>query len=316
MPTPQIALSSLALPADGPHLRQPPRPVDLRGPNYAARFDATTLFYDVYRAGAHVVLQGPPFLNLQALLAQSAPLAGALAGWWPRARIRPRFKAGEIWWRNGPDHFTLSGPLGTHAIAVQPDGAALFAGRRVIHTLSKDNDIAWIIDWARFYQRHHGADAVLLYDNGSSAYDAAELEETLATACPQMLVRVVSWSFPYGPQGGLAAGIPGIEAPWDSDFCQTGSMQHARHRFLRHARSVLNADIDELVLGPAGQSIFAAAEASRAGFVKFAGRWISAARPDAADDRAGALLQKSDQGRCGPGVIGKRRQRCRDGLRL
>ena len=40
---------------------------------------------------------------------------------------------------------------------------------------------------------------------------------------------------------------------------------------------MLNVDIDELVLGPGGTSIFAHTERSRSGFIKFAGSWISSA---------------------------------------
>ena len=56
-------------------------------------------------------------------------------------------------------------------------------------------------------------------------------------------------------------------------------MQHARFRFLSQARSVLNVDIDELVLSDRNRSIFAATEQARGGFVKFSGRWVSATTP-------------------------------------
>lgn len=257
------------------------RPAELRNAAFAGQYDWDTLFYDVYRAGPHVVMQGPPLLNLLAGLQASTPLRGKFGWPWPSARHFGQKKRGEIWWRADADRVALDGPLGRFDIAVQPDGAALFAGKRVIFTLSKDNDLRWIADWVRFYRRIHGADAVLVHDNGSTAYTLEELQATLdEAAAGEMVALAISWPFRYGPQGGLAGMVGGIEPDWDSDFCQTGSLQHARFRFLRAARSVLNVDIDELVLGDG--SIFAATESARSGFSKFPGKWIAAHAPGGA----------------------------------
>src|SRR5690606_8950495 len=138
--------------------------------------------------------------------------------------------------------------------------------------LSQNNDLRWIADWVHFYARLHGADGVLVYDNASSAYSLADLQATLDDAVSKagaaggnFPALAVAWPFPYGPQGGMAGAVNGVETDWDSDFCQTGSLQHARHRFLRQARSVLNVDVDELVLGTGGRSVFEATEQSRSG---------------------------------------------------
>lgn len=279
--TAPVTLSSVTLPAGGAVRREAARPAHLQNATYADRYDWDTVFYDVYRAGRHVVFQGPPFLNLLPALKAAAPFRNAFG--FPRFKARHfgQKKRGEIWLRSDADHFTIQNALGTFDIAVQPDMAPLFAGRRVITTLSQNNDLRWIADWVQFYVRMHGADGVLFYDNGSSAYSMAELQDTLDQASGGAFPAVaISWPFPYGPQGGLAGAVNGIETEWDSDFCQTGSLHHARHRFLRTARSVLNVDIDELVLGRDGQTIFAATEAARSGFTKFPGLWIgTAAQP-------------------------------------
>lgn len=288
--TQPITLSSCRIDPDSGIRRQSPRPPHLRNADYDARFDFDTLFYDVYRAGPHVVFQGPPLHSLLDHLRQSTPFKGRLG--FPRfsARHYGPHKRGEIWLRSDTDRVLLDGPLGRHDLPVQPDMAPLFAGRRVVTTQSKDNGLRWISDWVRFYRRVHGADGFMVYDNASTRYTVAEVQAALdaeAEGCPAV---AVDWPFPYGPQGGLPGAINGVETPWDSDFCQIGSLQHARFRFLRQAASVLNVDIDELVLPVDGQSIFAAAEASPGGFVKFAGVWIGTAT--------------------GPGVT---RQNCRHG---
>lgn len=275
-------LSSVLLPPDAPVLRESPRPVQLRNDRYAQQFDWHTLFYDVYRVGRDVVLQGPPLRNLAAPLLAAPRLRNRFGPLFPRARRVERTNASEIWLRTNDSELILDGPLGRFEIAVQPNLSHRFAGRRVLHTLSKDNDVRWIIDWIRYYACVHGADAVLVYDNASTRYTAAELEAQLAATFPDIVVTVVHWPYKYGPQGGLAGAVNGIETPWDSDYCQTGSLQHARFRYLRSARSVLNVDIDELVVaaGPAGP-IFAATERARGGFIKFAGQWITSAAPRA-----------------------------------
>lgn len=276
-----ITLSSVTIAAESPIRREAARPAQFQNATYSDRYDWRTLFYDVYRAGRHVVFQGPPFLNLLDNLKSAEPFKAAFG--FPRFRARHigQKKRGEIWLRSDADHFALASALGTFDVAVQPDMAPLFAGRRVITTLSQNNDLRWIADWVQFYVRVHGADGVLFYDNGSSAYSMAELQATLDEASGGAFPAVaVSWPFPYGPQGGLAGAVNGIETDWDSDFCQTGSLQHARHRFLRKARSVLNVDIDELVMGRDGQSIFAATESSRSGFTKFPGLWVGTSAAD------------------------------------
>lgn len=270
-------LSAVTLPADAPMRRASPRPPHLRNAAYAAQFDWDTLFYDVYRVGRDVVFQGPPLLNLADPWLASPALRGRRGPWLPRCRRIERNRASEVRLRSDAHELTIEGPLGRFDVVVQPNLSGLFAGRRVLHTLSKDNEPRWIEDWIRFYREVHGADAVLLYDNASTRYDAATLQERLRAAFPDMPIVVMDWPFRYGPQGGLAGAVDGIETPWDSDYCQTGSLQHARHRFLREARSVLNVDIDELVVGP--EPIFAATERARGGFIKFAGQWITAATP-------------------------------------
>ena len=45
--------------------------------------------------------------------------------------------------------------------------------------MNKNNDLAWIREWATFHQRLHGTDTVILYDNGSTAYAVDDVIETL-----------------------------------------------------------------------------------------------------------------------------------------
>ena len=298
-----IALSSVNIPAASDVRRESPRPQSLRNAAYADQYDWDTLFYDVYQADDHIVMQGPPLFNLAAAVLKSPVLRNRYAPWFARAKRVERTNASEIWLREPSNQLTLNTAIGRFDIHVQPSEVHRFAGRRVLHTLSKDNEVRWIIDWIRYYQRIHGADAVLFYDNGSARYSATELQAELSGAFPAMSIVVVSWPFKYGPQGGMAGAVNGVEAPWDSDYCQTGSLQHARLRFLGRARSVLNVDIDELVVGPG--SIFEATEAAPHRLIKFPGQWVSSASPNPitpADCRHGDFLCRDlrETGGCPP----------------
>jgi SAM-dependent methyltransferase len=174
--------------------------------------------------------------------------------------------------------------FGTNSLSPQLAANHLYAGKRVLYTLSKDNDLRWIIDWIRFHVRNHGANAVLLYDNASTKYSGEELERSLRQAFPQLEVNVVQWPYKYGPQG-LSR-----DSGWDSDFCQAGAFHDARFRFLDRASSVLNCDIDELVVSSNGGSIFEATEKARNGCLVFGGHWLS----NAIDERRDKLNSWSD----------------------
>ena len=265
----------MTLPADSPERRQITRPVEYRQPGFADEFDATTVFYDVIARGpwplGRLVLVGPPLRNFtQAIMAgriNGRPIRTLLSRYFERDRCC------DIWLST-----TLTQPVylqfGFGSALLFPSRAEprRYAGRRVLYTLSKDNNPVWVIDWARFHVANHAADAVLIYDNGSVRYTSSELLATLRAALPGLPVDVVSWPFRYGPGGFSSA------SGWDSDFCQAAAFQDARFRFLERAAGVLNCDVDEFVVSTGGRSVFEAAATSTAGCVAFAGDWIAATR--------------------------------------
>lgn len=255
--------------------RQITRPAEQRQRGFEQAFDGRSLFHDAIaleKDGAStMVLVGPPLRNLLPLF-----VAGVLGGrdvavWMTRYLARDR--CSDVWGPARGEPVRLELTIGS--FDVQPSAARheLYEGRRVLYTLSRDNEVRWIADWARFHIANHGADALLFYDNGSTIYGPAELEQALRAALPELVVHVVNWPFPYGP-GGWSATVG-----WDSDFTQATAFHDARLRFLQRAASVLNCDVDELVVSPAGQSVFECTEARESGYLAFHGQWVSAARP-------------------------------------
>ncbi len=244
--------------------RQSRVPPDKRAQGYADRFDATTLWLDAVWTGQEVVLVCPRLNNLWFTVTRAA---FALDGRPVRARLRRYYRHTLIALKAPirPDRVSVRigdwvGETGVHG----PPTAG-FAGRNVLMTLSKDNDPAWIEDWARFHVRHHGAQACLFVDNGSAEHGPEAIRPALERAG---LSRSVILSAPlrYGPRGKP----PFVNAEL---FLQTGVMNVLRLRFLKQARAVLNCDIDELVMTP-GRTVFDLAVGSSRGFVQFPGRWV------------------------------------------
>jgi hypothetical protein len=161
----------------------------------------------------------------------------------------------------------LGGRLFSAEVTVGENLAHFFAGRTVLMTQQRDNELRWITDWIQFHQRWQGVDAVLLYDNGSTKYATEELHAAIVAVCPQSCI--VRWPFKHGPSAGKSR-------KWDSAFSQTSALEHARFRFLTKAAFVIHADVDELLVPEAGRSIAGELAQKGSGGVRYHGRWIEA----------------------------------------
>jgi len=257
--------------ARGAPRRVPMRPPEHRGPDFAEKFDDEVLFYDgILDRGTRMArVLGPPPLNLEAGLSRSTwAEQPSLDTQTPTILCLDRHGQVLLPARPSATGVCIDGPLGRYEIPLTPVQTERFAGRRVIFTLSKNNELRWIKDWMRFYRDVHGADAVLFYDNGSTRYTVDELAAAIGEVAGFSAGCVVTWPFKYGPQGITENDF------WDSDYCQRGVFEHARWMFLTDARSVLNCDIDELVVGPPKASLFETTERSLTGHLCFAGVWM------------------------------------------
>jgi hypothetical protein len=253
-------------------LRDAPLPEHLRNKHYVAKYDFTTLFYDIYRCGSYTVFQGPPLFNFKKYIGNTEFHADIVKS---GGFLIDRKYGSEFWVKKHYEDISIESEIFSAEVVVQPDLSDIYEGKRVLYTLSKDNDLLWIKDWIKFHVRNHGADAVLIYDNASSVYSGAELEDAIVKDFPGLTTRVVNWPFKFGPKIWRRRNADGREERINSKFCQAGALQHARFRFLQKARSVLSCDIDELVYSTRGnRSIFEAAERSLFGSLHFKGRWI------------------------------------------
>lgn len=157
----------------------------------------------------------------------------------------------------------------TANITIEPDIGDFLSGRRALVAVSKNNDLRWIKDWAKFHSIVHGADAVLLFDNASTAYSPQDIHNTLSGVCGIKKVIIVSAPFKYGPQ----------ENRSKEKFLQEALLNLGRMKFLVGCKSVLSIDIDELVLCKGGKSIFNMTESSIFGYSLFYGSWRYTSAP-------------------------------------
>lgn len=139
--------------------------------------------------------------------------------------------------------------------------------RKTMVTLQKNNPIEWIKQWVEYHNKVHLIDGFLIYDNGSTDYDAADIETALDGVSAE--VKIVKWPYPYGPQGS-------DHAPWDSDYGQYVMLEHAKFRYLSGASLVLNNDIDELIVTK-GLSLIDIQQhlaTAQSGALRYKGVWI------------------------------------------
>ncbi len=274
-----VGLSSFGLRRTRPHGLKD------RADEAADRFDFETMFFDVFRSGDGVLCLGPPLEGcfpgriVPRISDARSPIVPEQYIAAPRIpeQHTSRLSVSNLASNGGMVQLEAAGV--TLDVAVNPSQAEVLSGRRVLVTLSKDYPLHWIVDWAAFHVRTQGADAVLLYDNGSLSYSLDDLAASLSGVGGLREVVIVAWPFPYG-----VGGLPG-ENDLDN-FCQTGALDHARRCLCTEALSVLNLDIDELL--PQGeQSIFEQVETSSHAVILFHGIWAEAPGVESLDDVKG-----------------------------
>lgn len=254
--------------------RTMPRPAEQREPDYADRFDGTTLFYDAFvdDTGRGVCLVAPPMAGLDAAF----DLPGLTAG-----GMRPddivlhhldRVLLLQAQFPTAVDRLEIPHAGGRLHVSPSASHCDLFAGRKVVVAKQKNNHPRWIADWVRFYARVHGFDAFLIYDNGSDAYDLFTLGQLLQAEAPEALIGLIGWDFKFGPLSSTSRSKG--EKIFDSNYFVVGALQHARLRFLTRAQCVLSCDIDELIEPLGTLTLPEAAAAAQGKYIAVQGEWV------------------------------------------
>ena len=273
------AHSAAFLDAGGAFRRQPRAPGRTRPQAFHDNYEALLLYYDCFRSGRDVLLVGPPPHGFEE--AQKSARMVGMPGEIPlTARHHGSVSVMITQLTEVPaeiDTIRVSLSDGqSFLLPVQPSHIKDFAGRRLAFTMSKNNDLRWIAEWARYHAKMHGTDAIVFFDNGSTLYETAEIEAVIA-AQGIAKAAVHSWPYLYG------APDPAIRLnPFYTQFLQVGSMSVALRRYGMECAGVLNCDVDELVTTSGKASIYEAVEQSPAGLIVMQGRYIEVV-PDRAD---------------------------------
>lgn len=250
-----IALSPVLIDPRLNRARTPILPAVARGRDFERRFDHLTLFYDVFHEnkGASILAIGPhlpshldPDVDVQfrdltsgnQLEARYLPSRGHIHG------DMYRIMADEV-----TSSLLVSFGKQQAIVAVQPNLSSLFAGRRVLTNRGQNDPIEWLVDWAWFHAREFGFDAIVHYDNGSTAYGVEDVRLALSRVPGIEVVVALPWPYPMEPPHST---IPATgELFWHQlkdRWAESARLEHQRRRFLERADLVLVADTDELII--------------------------------------------------------------------
>ncbi len=263
--------SSIILPDSSKIKRLPRAPKRKRAKDFWDNFDANTLVYDVFWRdnGEQILLICPPPLNLRQIWEKAEFIA---------LPAKKTLKAKFYILRSTMTICLDNAPKGTTKIEINFNGEKYiakvqknlsdnFQNSRLMFTMSKNNPLIWIKEWARFHNIMHGVDSVIFFDNGSTIYETNEIEQTLADSGIKNIL-VLSLPFKYGPHDKSV-----IFYRFWANFLQISAISIMFRRFGARAYSILNCDIDELVTLQ-NENIFDKAKQSKDGLVVLKGVWV------------------------------------------
>ena len=237
-------------------------------PVYLQAYDRTTLWYDAFWCGGRVTLICPKLLNFLPLINAAQFSLDGNHTRIARLREYSRHDVIELKSRRCPAEISVVGEQFEVSTPVTEAELARFSGLNTHFTVSLNNDLEWIRDFAVFHRKTQNLQAMVLFDNGSTAYSLSAIEETLKGVGLRDFA-IVSAPLSFGRNFYCRKTGTGIST---AKFLHTALMNVARLRFLGRARAVLNADIDELVWTEGG-NVFDKAAQSLSGYASYYGQW-------------------------------------------
>ncbi|MBY5989896.1 hypothetical protein [Roseovarius atlanticus] len=272
-------LSSIVLPEGHKFLRAVP--VEKQDDEaFVASYDSQTLFYDVFYDGSNNLVRmiGPDLRNLKNYFKNAIlEVDGVEVQERNIVKLGPR--TNEVTFSSphpDPRHLRLFQPRTPQfeeVVEINRSNLEKFRGKNALVAISKNNDLQWIEDWLTFYSRRHGANAVVLIDNGSDAYTPEDIRRTIAKVKAIEAAEVISAPFPFGPRATTRVEI-------GSKFLHLSMLHIAHRKYLAEANAVLSVDIDELVLGRDDETVFSAVKSTADGYMSIRGRWRYARKPE------------------------------------
>lgn len=261
-------LNSVFLPEDSNILRQPISPEIPRSDQFIAEFDQRGIFYSVFRdiSGKRVWFLGPELMSLKD---EVLPIwvEGSRSGKRKKLRFIKNNHA-IVGYANLPeidDEAKVEIAGQTVSVGIGKNFSEANSGSRIVYCISKDNDLKWIADWAHFYVKEHAADTFVIFDNNSTAYTIQDIESALNQVSGVKRVMAINWPFKFGAHDPVAQKMG---KPYHFLFAQLVAHMELYLRYGMQANSILNVDIDELVISDQRASVFDVVEKRRFGCIK------------------------------------------------
>ncbi len=265
--------SSVFLPEQGELRRLPRAPKRHRPQKFWDGFEDRALVYDVFwhLDNKQVLLVCPPPLNLEEYWLQASfkamPSGQVLQPQIHNIRSSMTIALQDVDATQTHIEITFAGQK--FVAEIMPNLADDFDGCSVMFTMSQNNPLSWIAEWARYHQTMHEVDAIIFFDNGSNVYTPEDIEKTLAEVPGVKKVLVMSVPYRYGPHD------PGVifHRFW-ANFLQVSTFSMVQRRFAGKAFGLLNVDIDELAAPIPGSDVFEMAHESIDGLYRMRGNWV------------------------------------------
>lgn len=268
----RVALSFAALSEINGVRRKPHASVFKRPERFWSAFEDRALYYDAFwgENGTDVLLLGPPSLNLDEGLRQArftAQPSGAVVKaemFVSRSTMTTRLtdvpaRSESIVVEAFNERFTLT---------IQPNLSARLKDARILFAINKNNRLDWVSTWADWHVRAHGADTVIVFDNGSTDYGPADIENILAAVPGLKSIAVIDLPHRFGARDSAV-----LSHHYWAHFLQITAFNLVLRRFGRQAFGLLNLDIDELAWSASG-SIFEQTAATVLGTGRLRGQWV------------------------------------------
>ena len=229
---------------------------------FSAKLDTKTLCYGALRRDEYVEFYCPKLWNLEEFFRAEIQNAGGKV---LKVHRHARWDHVRVQFNTGLDAGLKPLPRLTERLGGSIDDLSCdqFAGSKCLVTVSKNNRLNWIFNWARFHKLHYGINSCLLIDNGSDRYSPDELVRVLESAGLDE-VLVLYAGVPYGP----------ILIDRDQSLCffQTAILNYVKQKYLAKAEVVLSLDVDELLISQAFP--YPTVRHKLLGMGRFKGRWV------------------------------------------
>lgn len=272
-------LNSVSLPEESRFLRRIPK-AKLDDSEFISRFDQHTFIYDAFfdSTDGYITLVTPPLRTQRRIFkALTIKIDGHRIDDLDIQHLSPR--TNQIRFpspNNDPKIIRILHPAKPR-INVQSQlsrtDLSSFRDKNVLLAISKNNKLIWVKDWLNYHVKNHGANALVLIDNGSDSYDLEDLESTISSVQGIKTFKIISAPLPFGPKATDRVST-------NAKFLHLSALHIAHQKYLKQANAVLSIDIDELVTKPGNRTIFEAAKLARQGFVSIKGSWRYASKPN------------------------------------